>query len=78
MPAIPKSTFVTTFALLGIGILLVIAMLIFSFSILRGSQPQNVEDQSEEQKFNFPTPTPEYIPNEGIIDFNEEIINEEE
>ena len=63
--ALPRSTIVSTLALVGIGFAAVIAMLIFAFSMLRGQgnlgAPPGVPSGVP---INFPSPTPEYTPNE--------------
>ncbi len=70
--ALPRSTVTSTLALVGIGIAMVIALLIFAFTTLnRGSGKIPANPTGTPQ--NFSTPTPEYFPNEG---FGENVTNQ--
>jgi len=61
----------TTLALVGIGLLLVIGVMVFAFSILNQSGQGGGFGQPTGQPtpaYFPPTPTPEYIPNEPLLD----------
>ena len=66
--ALPRSTVISTLSLVGIGIVVVIAMLIFAFSMLNGGGGGNATSEPTGTSNNFPSPTPEYLPNEGLGD----------
>jgi hypothetical protein len=65
MASIPRETIVTTLALLGIGLVLVITLLIFAFSILGGAGGLGGETGTPTRApgSQYATPTPEYEPN---------------
>ncbi len=69
MAAIPRETIMTTLALLGIGFVIVIALLIFAFSILNTSNSNNGNSLPTGSPGSYyETPTPEYVPNQPYLE----------
>ena len=71
MAGIPRETLMTTLALVGIGLVLTVGLMVFAFTILNRSGDGGGFGQPTVQPSpaNFPpSPTPEYIPNEPLLD----------
>jgi hypothetical protein len=68
MTGIPRETVMTTLALVGIGLLLVVGLLFFAFGILNQSGDGGGFGQPTLVPEEYPTPTPEYVPNELLPD----------
>ena len=64
MAGIPRDTLMSTLALVGIGFAVVIGLLIFAFSILGRQGDISTPGGDTTPTRNFPTPTPEFFPNE--------------
>lgn len=63
MTGIPKETVTTTLLLVGIGLMFVVGMLVFAFSLLNRQSPlSGTSGGAGDGK--YPTPTSEYTPNE--------------